>query len=126
VTRLETRFARLKAENRAAFVAYIMAGDPDHDTALALAKGLPGAGVDVIELGLPFTDPMADGPAIQAAGQRSLAAGGSLEKTLETARAIRETDDETPIVLMGYYNPIYIYAASRAFSTTRRRRASTG
>jgi tryptophan synthase alpha chain len=113
VTRLETRFARLKAENRAAFVAYIMAGDPDHDTALALARGLPGAGVDVIELGLPFTDPMADGPAIQAAGQRSLAAGGSLERTLETARAIRETDDETPIVLMGYYNPIYIRGVSR-------------
>ena len=107
MTRLETRFAKLRAENRAAFVAYVMAGDPDHETALEIAKGLPAAGVDVIELGLPFTDPMADGPAIQAAGQRSLAAGGSLDRTLETARAIRETDAETPIVLMGYYNPIY-------------------
>jgi tryptophan synthase alpha chain len=113
VTRLEARFAQLKAENRAAFVAYMMAGDPDHETALEIAKGLPGAGVDVIELGMPFTDPMADGPAIQAAGQRSLAAGGSLAKTLETARAIRETDAETPIVMMGYYNPIYQRGVAR-------------
>jgi tryptophan synthase alpha chain len=113
VTRLEARFAKLKAENRAAFVAYLMAGDPDHETALEIAMGLPGAGVDVIELGMPFTDPMADGPAIQAAGQRSLAAGGSLEKTLETARAIRETDAETPIVMMGYYNPIYQRGVAR-------------
>ncbi len=113
MTRLEARFAQLTAENRAAFVAYMMAGDPDHETALAIAKGLPGAGVDVIELGMPFTDPMADGPAIQAAGQRSLAAGGSLAKTLETARAIRETDAETPIVMMGYYNPIYQRGVAR-------------
>jgi tryptophan synthase alpha chain len=107
MTRLEARFARLRAENRAAFVAYVMAGDPDHDAALTVIRGLPGAGVDVIELGMPFTDPMADGPAIQAAALRSLAAGGSLAGTLATARAIRETDADTPIVVMGYYNPIY-------------------
>ena len=113
MSRLTDRFAALKARNRKAFVAYVMAGDPDHDTALEIVKGLPGAGVDVIELGLPFTDPMADGPAIQAAGQRSLAQGGSLARTLETARAFRETDDKTPIVLMGYYNPIYARGVPR-------------
>ena len=113
MSRLTDRFDALKAENRAAFVAYVMAGDPDHDTALEIVKGLPGAGVDVIELGLPFTDPMADGPAIQAAGQRSLAQGGSLARTLETARAFRETDDKTPIVLMGYYNPIHSRGVNR-------------
>lgn len=113
MSRLTDRFAALKAQNRKAFVAYVMAGDPDHDTALEIVKGLPAAGVDVIELGLPFTDPMADGPAIQAAGQRSLARGGSLERTLATARAFRETDDKTPIVLMGYYNPIYARGVAR-------------
>jgi tryptophan synthase alpha chain len=106
-TRLEACFARLKAERRAAFVAYVMAGDPDHETALAIAKGLPDAGVDVIELGLPFTDPMADGPAIQAAGLRALDAGATLDSTLATAAAIRAAHPGTPIVLMGYYNPIY-------------------
>jgi tryptophan synthase alpha chain len=107
MTRIDAKFAALRAENRKAFVAYVMAGDPDYDTALEVVKGLPGAGVDVIELGLPFTDPMADGPTIQLAGQRALEAGMTLNRTLQMARAFRETDDTTPIVLMGYYNPIY-------------------
>ncbi|MEL6266991.1 MAG: tryptophan synthase subunit alpha, partial [Pseudomonadota bacterium] len=106
-SRIDATFARLKAEDRAAFVSYIMAGDPDAGTALAIMKGLPAAGVDIIELGLPFTDPMADGPTIQAAGQRALAAGMTLEGTLDTVRAFRQGDTTTPIVLMGYYNPIY-------------------
>ncbi len=107
MTRIDAKFAALKAEGKKAFVAYIMAGDPDFDTSLEIVKGLPGAGVDVIELGLPFTDPMADGPTIQAAGQRALDGGMTLQRTLDLARAFRETDDTTPIVLMGYYNPIY-------------------
>ncbi len=106
-TRIDAKFKDLAAQGRKAFVSYVMAGDPDFDTSLELVKGLPGAGVDVIELGLPFTDPMADGPTIQLAGQRALAAGMTLEKTLDLARSFRETDDVTPIVLMGYYNPIY-------------------
>jgi tryptophan synthase alpha chain len=106
MTRIDARFAALRAEGRKAFVAYVMAGDPDFDASLEILKGLPGAGVDVIELGLPFTDPMADGPVIQLAGQRALAAGQTLKKTLALVRAFREDDDETPIVLMGYYNPI--------------------
>ena len=107
MSRIDTKFAALKAEGKKAFVAYVMAGDPDYDTSLEIVKGLPGAGVDVIELGLPFTDPMADGPTIQLAGQRALEAGQTLNKTLELARTFREMDDTTPIVLMGYYNPIY-------------------
>ncbi|MFI0397022.1 tryptophan synthase subunit alpha [Paracoccus jiaweipingae] len=107
MTRIDDTFARLSAAGKKAFVAYIMANDPDHDTALDIMRGLPGAGVDIIELGLPFTDPMADGPTIQAAGQRALAAGGSVQATLDMVRAFRDTDDTTPIVLMGYYNPIY-------------------
>ena len=107
MSRIDAKFAELQAAGKKAFVAYIMAGDPDYATSLEIVKGLPGAGVDVIELGLPFTDPMADGPTIQLAGQRALEAGQTLEKTLELARAFRETDDTTPIVLMGYYNPIY-------------------
>ncbi len=107
MTRIDAKFAALKAEGKKAFVAYIMAGDPDFDTSLEIVKGLPDAGVDVIELGLPFTDPMADGPTIQAAGQRALDGGMTLQRTLDLARAFRETDDKTPIVLMGYYNPIY-------------------
>ncbi|WP_299640730.1 tryptophan synthase subunit alpha [uncultured Ruegeria sp.] len=107
MTRIDAKFAALKAEGKKAFVAYVMAGDPDYDTSLDVVKGLPGAGVDVIELGLPFTDPMADGPTIQAAGQRALDGGMTLQRTLDLARAFRETDDTTPIVLMGYYNPIY-------------------
>jgi len=112
-SRIDARFAALKAGNRAGFVAFVMAGDPDYETSLEIVKGLPGAGVDVIEIGMPFTDPMADGPAIQLAGQRALEAGQTLAKTLQLARAFRETDDSTPIVLMGYYNPIYIYGAER-------------
>ncbi len=107
MSRIEKKFADLKAEGKAAFVAYIMAGDPDEATSLEVMRGLPGAGVDIIELGLPFTDPMADGPTIQLAGQRALAAGMTLKKTLAMAAEFRKSDDTTPIVLMGYYNPIY-------------------
>ncbi|MEQ3626047.1 MAG: tryptophan synthase subunit alpha [Celeribacter sp.] len=107
MTRIDDTFARLQSEGRKAFVAYVMAGDPDYDRSLEIVKGLPGAGVDIIELGLPFTDPMADGPTIQLAGQRALEGGMTLQKTLDLARAFRETDKTTPIVLMGYYNPIY-------------------
>jgi len=107
MTRIDDTFARLRADGRKAFVSYIMAGDPDAETSLALMRGLPGAGVDIIELGVPFTDPMADGPTIQAAGQRALAGGQTLEKTLAMVRAFRDEDNSTPIVLMGYYNPIY-------------------
>ncbi|QBF30762.1 tryptophan synthase subunit alpha [Thalassococcus sp. S3] len=107
MTRIDQTFARLKTEGRKAFVSYVMAGDPDFDTSLDLVRGLPGAGVDIIELGLPFTDPMADGPTIQLAGQRALEGGMTLSRTLDLARAFREGDDTTPIVLMGYYNPIY-------------------
>tara|TARA_R110000824_G_scaffold375286_2_gene566030 strand:- start:19731 stop:20570 length:840 start_codon:yes stop_codon:yes gene_type:complete len=106
-TRLDKRFARLKAESRAAFVTFITAGDPDFDTTLAILTGLPAAGADVIELGMPFTDPMADGPAIQASTQRALKAGASMKNTLELVRRFRAGDADTPIVLMGYYNPIY-------------------
>ncbi len=112
-TRIERRFAALKAEGRAALVTFTMAGDPDTATSLALAKALPKAGADLIELGMPFTDPMADGPAIQAAGQRALKAGQTLIKTLALVRDFRKDDDLTPIVLMGYYNPIYIYGVDR-------------
>jgi tryptophan synthase alpha chain len=105
--RISDRFAGLRAEGRKAFVAYIMAGDPDLETSFAIMQGLPAAGVDVIELGMPFTDPMADGPTIQLAGQRALAGGQTLEKTLDMVRRFRATDATTPIVLMGYYNPIY-------------------
>jgi tryptophan synthase alpha chain len=112
-TRIDRRFAALNSEGRAALVTFTMAGDPDYDTSLAIAKALPKAGADVIELGMPFTDPMADGPAIQAAGVRALAAGQNMIKTLALVRAFREGDDATPIVLMGYYNPIYIYGVDR-------------
>jgi tryptophan synthase alpha chain len=112
-TRIESRFAALKQEGRAALVTFTMAGDPDYDTSLAIAKSLPKAGADVIELGMPFTDPMADGPAIQAAGQRALKAGQRMSKTLALVRDFRKDDNETPIVLMGYYNPIYIYGKDR-------------
>ncbi len=107
MTRIESTFARLKTEGRKAFVAYIMAGDPNADTSLAVMKGMPASGVDVIELGLPFTDPMADGPTIQLAGQRALAGHMTLDRTLQMVRDFRKDDHETPIVLMGYYNPIY-------------------
>ncbi|THH35119.1 tryptophan synthase subunit alpha [Aliishimia ponticola] len=107
MSRIDAKFAELQAAGKKAFVAYVMAGDPDYDTALEIVQGMPGAGVDIIELGLPFTDPMADGPTIQLAGQRALETGMTLERTLDVARAFRKTDDTTPIVLMGYYNPIY-------------------
>jgi tryptophan synthase alpha chain len=112
-TRIERRFAALKNEGRAALVTFTMAGDPDYDTSLAIAKALPKAGADVIELGMPFTDPMADGPAIQAAGLRALKSGQRMTKTLALVRDLRKDDDETPIVLMGYYNPIYVYGSDR-------------
>ncbi|QPM91949.1 tryptophan synthase subunit alpha [Pseudooceanicola algae] len=107
MSRIDAKFAELATTGRKAFVTYIMAGDPDDSTSLEIMKGLPAAGVDVIELGLPFTDPMADGPTIQLAGQRALDAGMTLDRTLAMARAFRAGDDSTPIVLMGYYNPIY-------------------
>ena len=107
MTRIDDTFAALAAQGKKAFVSYIMAGDPDYDKSLEVMRGLPAAGVDVIELGLPFTDPMADGPTIQLAGQRALDGGMTLQKTLHMARSFREQDQTTPIVLMGYYNPIY-------------------
>ncbi|MCU0910089.1 MAG: tryptophan synthase subunit alpha [Rhodobacteraceae bacterium] len=113
MTRIDATFARLKAEGRKAFVAYVMAGDPDYDTSLAIVKGLPGAGVDVIELGMPFTDPMADGPTIQLAGQRALEGGQTLQKTLDMAAEFRKGDQTTPIVMMGYYNPIFSRGVDR-------------
>lgn len=113
MTRIEARFSALRKAGRKAFVAYIMGGDPDFERSLALMQGLPAAGVDVIELGLPFTDPMADGPTIQRAGQRALEAGQTLARTLEMVRRFRAGDDATPIVLMGYYNPIYSMGVDR-------------
>ncbi|MGV6838609.1 MAG: tryptophan synthase subunit alpha [Planktomarina sp.] len=107
MSRIEQKFADLKADGKKAFVAYIMAGDPNEDLCLEVMKGMPAAGVDVIELGVPFTDPMADGETIQLAGQRALENGMTLQKTLDMAKAFRATDDTTPIVMMGYYNPIY-------------------
>jgi tryptophan synthase alpha chain len=112
-TRIERRFAALKKESRAALVTFTMAGDPDYATSLTIAKELPKAGADVIELGMPFTDPMADGPAIQAAGLRALKAGQGVGDTLRLVREFRKNDDETPIVLMGYYNPIYVYGVDK-------------
>jgi tryptophan synthase alpha chain len=112
-TRIDKKFAELKREGRAGLVAFITAGDPDHDTSLAILKGLPPAGADIIELGMPFSDPMADGPAIQSSSQRALKAGQTMKKTLAMVRAFRATDAATPIVLMGYYNPIYVYPVDR-------------
>ncbi len=111
--RMDKRFADLAAEGRPALVTYFMGGDPDYASSLEIMKALPKAGADVIELGMPFSDPMADGPAIQLAGQRALAGGQTLAKTLQMARDFRKEDDATPIVLMGYYNPIYIYGVDR-------------
>ncbi|MEL6573427.1 MAG: tryptophan synthase subunit alpha [Pseudomonadota bacterium] len=113
MTRIDAKFAELRDAGQKAFVAYIMAGDTDYATGLEVMKGLPGAGVDIIELGLPFTDPMADGPTIQLAGQRALDGGQTLELTLAYAREFRKADDTTPIVLMGYYNPIYSRGVDR-------------
>jgi tryptophan synthase alpha chain len=112
-TRIEARFAELKKQDRAAFITFVVAGDPDPSTSLEIIKALPKAGADVVELGMPFTDPMADGPAIQAAGLRALKAGMTLKKTLAMVREFRQADATTPLVLMGYYNPIYIYGVDR-------------
>jgi tryptophan synthase alpha chain len=112
-TRIDRRFARLRQEGRAALVAFVTAGDPDYATSLAILKAAPGAGADVVELGMPFTDPMADGPAVQASSLRALKGGQTLRKTLDLVRAFRAGDGDTPIVLMGYYNPIYIYGVDR-------------
>ena len=117
--RMDARFAALKAENRPAFVTFVMAGDPDPETAQQVVDGLPGAGADVIEIGMPFSDPMADGPAIQAAGQRALEAGQDMVKTLTLVKNFRKKDDATPIVLMGYYNPIYIYGVAEFLEDAR-------
>ncbi|MGV2105180.1 tryptophan synthase subunit alpha [Agrobacterium vitis] len=111
--RMDKRFADLKEEGRPALVTYFMGGDPDFETSLAIMKALPQAGADVIELGMPFSDPMADGPAIQMAGQRALKAGQTLVKTLDMAREFRKGDQATPIVMMGYYNPIYVYGVEK-------------
>ena len=113
MTRIDKRFAALKREGRAGLVTFITAGDPDYASSLAILKALPAAGADIIELGMPFSDPMADGPAIQASSQRALRAGQTMEKTLQMVTAFRAADDATPIVLMGYYNPIYVYPVDR-------------
>jgi tryptophan synthase alpha chain len=117
--RLERRFAALKAEGRAGLVAFVTAGDPDHASSLAIVRGLPAAGADVIELGMPFTDPMADGPAVQAASLRALKSGARMTRTLDIVRALRRTDAETPVVLMGYFNPIHAYGVDRFLADAR-------
>src|SRR5215218_1016190 len=111
--RIEARFARCSAEGRAALATYVVAGDPDPETSLAILRSLPAAGADIVEFGLPFTDPMADGPAIQAAGLRALKAGQTTVKTLELVRRFRKDDADTPVILMGYFNPIYVYGVER-------------
>ncbi len=113
MSRLQSRFAELKQQNRAALVTFVTAGDPDYASSLDILKGLPAAGADVIELGMPFTDPMADGPAIQLANIRALATKQNLPKTLQMVREFRATDSRTPLVLMGYYNPIFAYGVER-------------
>lgn len=118
-TRIDACFKALAAEGRAALVTFVMAGDPDPATSLAIVEALPAAGADVIEVGMPFTDPMADGPAIQAAGLRALKAGMTLKKTLKLVTDFRAGDDTTPIVLMGYYNPIYVYGVDRFLADAR-------
>src|SRR5437660_3947071 len=112
-TRIDARFAELRREGRAALVTFLMAGDTDPKTSLDIIKALPKAGADIIEIGMPFTDPMADGPSIQAAGLRALKGGMTLKKTLEMVRGFRKDNDTTPLVLMGYYNPIYIYGVDK-------------
>ncbi|MAW81766.1 MAG: tryptophan synthase subunit alpha [Parvularcula sp.] len=119
MSRIKARFDKLKAENRAAFIPFIMAGDPDEALSLDLLKKLPGAGADLIELGVAFTDPMADGPAIAAAGLRALKSGQTLRKTLEMVRSFRAGDNETPIILMGYYNPFYSYGPDQFVADAR-------
>ena len=117
--RISARFAHCRAQGRAALVTFVTAGDPDHETSLAIARALPGARADIIELGMPFTDPMADGPAVQAAGLRALKAGETLAKTLDLVRRFREGDPETPIILMGYYNPIYAHGVEAFLAEAR-------
>jgi len=112
-TRIDRRFAELKAQGRAALVTFLTAGDPDPETSLAILRAIPAAGADVVELGMPFTDPMADGPAIQMSSQRALKAGQTMTKTLAIVRAFRQQHEATPLVLMGYYNPIYVYGVER-------------
>src|SRR5258708_9695758 len=112
-TRIDARFTELKKRGRSAFITFLMAGDPDPATSLEIIKALPKAGADIIEIGMPFTDPMADGPAIQAAGLRALKGGMTLKKTLAMVREFRKGDNATPLVLMGYYNPIYIYGVDK-------------
>ncbi|MGB1118271.1 MAG: tryptophan synthase subunit alpha [Parvibaculales bacterium] len=112
-TRLDRKFAALQSAGRRAFIAFVTAGDPDPETSFSILSGLPAAGADIIELGMPFTDPMADGPSIQAASQRALKAGQTLEKTLAMVARFRAEDDTTPLVLMGYYNPVFIYGVDR-------------
>src|SRR5580698_4154259 len=118
-TRIDRRFAALKQEGRAALVTFTMAGDPDYAPSVAIRKALPKAGADLIELGMPFTDPMADGPAIQAAGLRALASGQNMKRTLALVREFRRGDAATPIVLMGYYNPIYVYGVEKFLADAR-------
>src|SRR5262249_2562062 len=118
-TRIDRRFAALQAEGRAALVTFLTAGDPDSETSLAILRALPAAGADVIELGMQFSDPMAAGPAIQMTAQRALKAGQTLEKTLAMVRAFRAGDDSTPLVLMGYYNPIYVYGVDRFLAAAK-------
>lgn len=118
-TRIDQCFAALKQQNRAALVTFLTAGDPDPATSLAILQSLPAAGADVIELGMPFTDPMADGPAIQASSQRALKAGMTLARTLGLVRAFRARDAGTPIVLMGYYNPVYVFGVDRFLTEAR-------
>ncbi len=113
ISRIDARFAALKEEGRAALVTFITAGDPTPEAATKIVLGLPRAGADIIELGMPFSDPMADGPAIQASSQRALAAGQTMKKTLQMVRALRKEDNKTPVILMGYFNPIYIYGTER-------------
>jgi tryptophan synthase alpha chain len=118
-TRFDNCFAELKREGRAAFVTFVMCGDPDIETSLEIVNALPGSGADIIELGMPYTDPMADGPSIQAAGLRALKAGTTLKKTLDVVRRFRESNDKTPIILMGYYNPIYIHGVDKFLSDAK-------
>jgi tryptophan synthase alpha chain len=119
MSRIDDRFAQLRAQDRAAFAAFVMAGDPEYGRSLEIIRGLPGAGVDIIEIGMPFTDPMADGPAVQAAGQRALAAGQTLRRTLDMVREFRAGDADTPIILMGYYNPIWSMGVERFLAAAK-------
>jgi len=119
-TRIDSRFAALKSEGRPALVTFLTAGDPDYETSLTIIKALPKAGADVIEIGMPFSDPMADGPAIQASGQRALKGGQTMVKTLAMVRSFRESEPDTPVVLMGYYNPIYAYGNQRFLDDAKR------